>query len=73
MFNNNKPTTSELKQSFWGSGSVVKAVASDTNSGSNPVSANFYIEHLFNYCQLYRKDENEEKERPGMVHLKLSF
>ena len=30
--------------------------------GSNPVIGKLYIGHLFVYCQLYRKDENKEKE-----------
>ena len=36
--------------------------------GSNLVITNFYIGHLFDYCQLYWKDENKEKEA-GIAHL----
>ena len=30
--------------------------------GSNPDIGEFYVEYLFTYCQLYFKDENNEKE-----------
>ena len=32
--------------------------------------AKFYIGHLFVYCQLYWKDDNKEKKRPRIAHLK---